>query len=233
MTNHRNNHRRIMAILLSLLLLASLPAMAENLPQLQDLETGSPAQTLEVKADYQGNYAVLGKHPLKLSVPEGWGKTEGKDGAILTIWEPVSMNSLRVEEMQGGDFPKEGILAAFSGDPNFSNVQDVTINDKTFVHYVSQKSDVRGFVFHTGSAVLIFKFEPAANPAFTYWAENIMSTLTWVSKAKAGAADKPQPRPAPRRPQSPARCPPFPNPPPPPPRLLSTGRCCWTRPRPA
>ncbi len=181
------------AVLTALMLLLTMFVSAEGLPQLLEQETGSPAQHLTIKAEYKGSIVKIKNHLMKFTLPEGWGKKEAGEGNLLTAYDKENANSLIIEEIRGFEATEEELLAAFSSDPELSKVQEVFINGIPFIHYVSAGSDLRGFITKTGykDRVLIFKFEPASDPAFTAQAEQIMSTLSRVAKA----AQKPEVKP--------------------------------------
>ena len=181
---------RSTAVLLLVFVMFAVPAavFAQGQPLL-DEATCSAEQHIQVKIDYEGAWVQLARHQLRLYVPQGWQVGSGEEGALMQAGQPDSPRRLWVEEMEGSGFSLDGILQAFSAMADFRKVQLVSINTLRFVHYTSPDTDVRGFVTLSpaNGRVLLFKFEPASDPAFTQQAVQIMSSLTRM-KPRAVAA---------------------------------------------
>lgn len=146
-----------------------------------------------VEADYDGAWVNLSEHSFRIFLPDGWELVDAEDeAALMTAIDPETGNRMWIESMDGGGFTMDGVFEMFSQEEGLEGLQRLYINEHPFVHYISPESDVRGFITLTADAkhVLIFKFSPADDGAFTRYAEMIMSTLSaYVAKA-AKAADK-------------------------------------------
>lgn len=198
----KETRKKGFGILLAIIMLASVMSTgAEGLPDLTKTGSGGPPPNIEVKAGFKGSPHTIRNHLLKLTLPDAWSTSKKEEGALLTAWDPDSLNSLKIEELRGEGIRPEDLLAAFSADPNVRDAQEVFINGMPFVHYVSPGSDLRGFVSETGYSdrVLLFKFEPASEPKFTELDLEIMSTLTRMGKTQMKPKAEVTPAPEPYR----------------------------------
>ncbi len=146
-------------------------------------------RSIVIRADYDGAWVNISQHQFKIFLPDGWELIDdGGDGALMTAVDPETGNRMWIESLQGDDFTMDGVFEMFSQEEGFESMQKLYINDHPFVHYISPEDDVRGFITLTADAkhLLVFKFSPADDEAFTRYAEMIMSTLSaYTAKAAA------------------------------------------------